>query len=285
MLAAKAVGRPINQAAANPAPASRGAGGGGTLHRMRRRTTETKLPVVSSVHFLWRAETGLAASGAKSGMKCADLFCGAGGAAMGLHRAGFEVEGWDIKPQKHYPFTFHLGDALEADLTGFDFVWASPPCQLFSLATTPERRKNHKNMVPDTRAKLRASRMPFIIENVCQAPLETQVMLCGTMFRLGVFRHRHFESSHLLIQPYHQKHEGIIGDGKFFSIAGSAGRWKTWGTVKRNVSKGSAKEWKNAMGIDWMTRKELTQAIPPAYSEFLGRQIIRFLNDSNLRIP
>ena len=200
---------------------------------------------------------------------------------MGLHRAGFDVVGWDIKPQKNYPFEFRLGDALQADLKGFDFVWASPPCQAYSVASKSHRDagKVYPDLVAATRDKLEALDCPWIIENVVGAPLYGNVItLCGVMFGLGVFRHRVFESNFLLSEPDHSAREGKIGDGKYFSIAGGAGRWKSWGTVKRNVSKGTAAQWSNAIGIDWMTRKELTQSIPPAYSEFLGRQIIRTLS-------
>lgn len=198
---------------------------------------------------------------------------------MGLHRAGFEVTGVDIAPQKNYPFKFIQGDAMDADLSGYDFVWASPPCQAFTMANHKDRtdgRAVHPNLIPAVRSMLRE--LPHIIENVPGAPLENPSLLCGVMFGLGVFRHRIFESNYLLLTEDHPRHTGkMIGDGKMFSIAGGAGRWKSWGTVKRDVSKGSAAEWRAAMDIDWMTRKELTQAIPPAYSEYLARQILAAL--------
>lgn len=210
-------------------------------------------------------------------MRALDLFCKAGGASMGLRRAGFDVTGVDIEPQKNYPFKFIQGDALEADLTGYDFIWASPPCQAFTLANHTDRasgRVSHPDLIPQTRAKLINSGVPFIIENVCTAPLRNPVMLCGQMFDLGVFRHRAFESNFLILSPVHARHTARIGDGKMFSVAGGAGRWRSWGTAIRDINKGSAAEWSAAMGIDWMTRKELTQAIPPAYSEFLARQFL-----------
>jgi DNA (cytosine-5)-methyltransferase 1 len=203
---------------------------------------------------------------------------------MGLHRAGFDVTGVDIRPQKRYPFAFQQGDALEADLDGFDVAWASPPCQRYSLASV--RHRNEGKVYPDLvaliREKLKRWGGPWIMENVVNAPLSGNVvMLCGTMFGLGVFRHRLFESNFLLLVPAHSGHSGTIGDGKYFSVAGGSGRWKSWGTVHRNVSKGTATEWRQAMGIDWMTRDEIKEAIPPAYSEFLGAQILAALKAGN----
>ena len=118
----------------------------------------------------------------------------------------------------------------------------------------------------------------YVIENVPGAPMAPgAVTLCGLMFGLKVFRHRHFEASFCCLVPPHKPHGKLrVGDG-VFSVAGSSGRWKSWGVVKRNVSKGTAAEWRDAMGIDWMTRKELTQAIPPTYTEFIGRQLMAFL--------
>jgi DNA (cytosine-5)-methyltransferase 1 len=206
--------------------------------------------------------------------RCADLFCGAGGAAMGLHRAGFEVEGWDIVPQKHYPFKFHLGNALEADLKGFDFAWTSPPCQKFSAVSrcNPHLVGKYPDLIVPTRHKLIASRLPYIIENVKGARLINPVTLCGTMFPpLRVYRHRHFECSlfFLIPIPDHIPHRdstpragyGISPKG-FVSVAGDAK---------------PAAYCRQAMGIDWMNRHELSESIPPAYSEFLGRQIIKLL--------
>ena len=192
---------------------------------------------------------------------------------MGLHRAGFEVVGVDIELQKNYPFEFHQQDALTADLSGFDAVWASPPCQKFSAATTGSA-KNHLDLVAATREHLYGK--PFIIENVPAAPLKDPVRLCGIMFGLKVIRHRHFESNVVLKTPIHKSHPGrLIGNG-YFSIAGSRGKWRVWGT--REISKGTHQEWCDAMGINWMTDKELTQAVPPAYSEYLGRQLIKIIS-------
>jgi DNA (cytosine-5)-methyltransferase 1 len=213
-----------------------------------------------------------------------DLFCGAGGAAMGYHRAGFEVVGVDIKPQKHFPFEFHEDDALSFLVhhgKEYDAIHASPPCQAFSMANYKDRttgRCQYTNLIPDTRDLLQVVLRPWIIENVPTAPLIDPIMLCGTMFGLGVFRHRHFETSFPLIAPAHAKHDGKIGDGKYFSVAGGSGRWKSWGTVKRNITKGSIADWRKAMGVDWMVMGEIQQAIPPAYTEWIGRQLMDHLN-------
>lgn len=189
---------------------------------------------------------------------------------MGLHRAGFEVEGWDIAPQKNYPFTFHLGDALGADLTGFDLVWASPPCQAYTVASQVHRNagKVYPDLLSDTREKLTASGKLWIIENVPGAPMRADVILCGSMFGLNLVRHRLFETNFpdLILTPPCQHPilpVTVCGHGT-----------PSW--VRKRM-KGTAvftsKEKREAMGIDWTNRGELAQAIPPAYSEFLGRII------------
>ena len=198
---------------------------------------------------------------------------------MGYHRAGFEVVGVDIEPQPHYPFEFHQADALTYPLEGFDAYHASPPCQRYSLASVIHRNqgKVYPDLIASSRFRLALAGKPFAIENVSPAAkfLINPITLCGTMFNLGVFRHRPFELTFKIETPEHHKHNGKIGDGKYFSIAGAAGRWKSWGTVYRNVSKGTAEQWRLAMGIDWMTRKELTQAIPPAYTEYIGKYLMQ----------
>jgi hypothetical protein len=211
--------------------------------------------------------------------RCLDLFCGAGGAGMGYHRAGFEVVGVDIKPQKNYPFEFHQADALEylsEHGREFDFIHASPPCQGFSSASIVHRNRGkiYINLVGPTRSGLVKSGKPYIIENVVHAPLIEPIVLCGTMFDLGVFRHRLFESNHFLFTPEHNPHSGKIGDGKYFSVAGGSGRWRCWGRTHRGISKGTVAQWREAMGISWMVGREITQAIPPIYTEFIGKQIL-----------
>ncbi len=212
-----------------------------------------------------------------------DLFCGAGGCSVGYNSAGFEVTGIDQFAQRHYPFEFIQGDALDLSsewLSRFDVIHASPPCQCFSMANYKARiegTSKSPDLIDKTRKMLISSGRPWVIENVPPAPLIKPIILCGTMFGLGVFRHRKFESNVGIVPPAHEKHAGRIGDGKYFSVAGGAGRWKSWGRVERNVTKGTIADWKNAMGIDWMVGKEITQAIPPAYTEWIGRQLIGVL--------
>ena len=138
-----------------------------------------------------------------------DLFCGAGGAAMGYHRAGFEVVGVDINPQPRYPFEFHQADALEYPLAGFDAIHASPPCQRFSTMTKRwARSSSHSDLIEPTRSRLRESMLPYVIENVAGAPLVGPIRLCGSSFGLPVRRHRLFEMSSppLLVPPC--QHDG-----------------------------------------------------------------------------
>jgi len=210
--------------------------------------------------------------------KLLDLFCGAGGASMGYYRAGFEVEGVDIKPQPHYPFKFYQADALEFLLEGYDAYHASPPCQFCSLASVIHRNRGREypNLIEAIRFRLVFTGKPLVIENVPPAAgfMIEPFTLCGVMFGLGVFRHRCFETNFSIDCPKHIKHSGKIGAGKYFSVAGGAGRWKSWGTVYRNVSKGTRDQWREAMGIDWMLRSELTQAIPPAYTEYIGKYLL-----------
>jgi DNA (cytosine-5)-methyltransferase 1 len=192
-----------------------------------------------------------------------DLFCGAGGAAMGYHRAGFEVVGVDIRPQPHYPFEFHQGDALTWPLDGFDAIHASPPCQAYSITRNLPwiDRSKHWDSIPPTRTVLADATVPWVIENVVGAPLDG-VMLCGQMFGLRngdkpVYRHRLFESPVFLMAPGHPKHFEAIQSGH-----------QTRGRIKAGVS---------TEGIDWMTTVEASQAIPPVYTEWIGQQLMRAL--------
>lgn len=202
-------------------------------------------------------------------MRALDLFCCAGGAGMGLHRAGFEVVGVDIMPQPNYPFDFRLGDALEADLSGFDLVWASPPCQAHTTLSARHRDRDYPCFIAATRTRLKAAGVPYVIENVVGAPLVNPVRLCGSSFGLKVRRHRLFEASFpILSLPC--AHEA---QGQPIDVSGTGAR-----RVKpREDGKGgnpnkprNLAEAREAMGIDWMSRKEISQAIPPAYSEFIG---------------
>lgn len=211
-----------------------------------------------------------------------DLFCGAGGASMGLHRAGFDVTGVDIKPQKRYPFNFIQGDALtvlELLGDGFDFIWASPPCQRFSTMTKRwGREDDHPDLIEKTRELLVRTGKPYVIENVPGAPLISPTVLCGSMFGLRLRRHRSFETSFDVGDVPPHDHSGpVVG------VYGNPG-----GSSKRDGIKfGGVSEWKSAMDIDWMVASELAEAIPPAYSYFLARKFldkketIRVVSESN----
>jgi DNA (cytosine-5)-methyltransferase 1 len=200
-------------------------------------------------------------------MKLLDLFCGAGGAAMGYHRAGWEVVGVDINPQPRFPFEFHQADALEYDLSGFDAVHASPPCQAYSSMSTcrPGLAGTYPDLIDPVRRMLKDSGLPWIIENVPGAPLRQDLMLCGHMFGLELYRHRIFETSAYLGQPRHPRHT---------RPGSKAGHWKPGQII--SVSGHCAPMWlaRQVMGIDWMNRAELGEAIPPAYTEFIGRELL-----------
>src|SRR5574337_20985 len=122
-----------------------------------------------------------------------DLFCCAGGCAMGYHRAGFDVVGVDINPQQRYPFEFHQADAMTFDLSGFDAIHASPPCQAYTVLGGREDLSHYPDLVDAVRERLQASGKPWIIENVPGAPLRDPITLCGAMFGLRRYRHRLFE--------------------------------------------------------------------------------------------
>lgn len=156
------------------------------------------------------------------------------------------------------------------------------------MASELHRRagKEYPDCLTPIRERLKAHGGLWVIENVLGAPIKPYaIQLCGLMFGLKVFRHRLFQCSHLVPSVEHPSHDGCkVGEG-FFSVAGGAGRWKSWGTVHRDVSKGTREEWRAAMGIPWMTRHELTQAIPPAYTEYIGKWLIKFIGSrSNKRL-
>jgi site-specific DNA-cytosine methylase len=208
-----------------------------------------------------------------------DMFCGAGGAGMGYHRAGFDVIGVDIAPQPNYPFFFVQMDALEmllGSFTKFDAFHASPPCQAHSALGkgTNDNSDEYPDYLEVTRAVLKATGKPYVIENVQSAPMENPITLCGEMFGLRVIRHRLFESNILLMQPEHIKHRGRVAgwrhgekfDGPYFAVYGNGG------------GKGTLDEWRTAMDMPWaQTKLEIAEAIPPAYTEYLGHQMIDYL--------
>lgn len=216
-------------------------------------------------------------------MLALDLFCGAGGVAMGLHRAGFDVVGVDIKPQPHYPFTFIQGDATRppVDVSKFDFIWASPPCQAYTrmaqgLLRSQGRGRKYPDHVAATRRMLTDSGRPFVIENVPGAPLLNAFMLCGSQFGLLVQRHRLFEASFAMLVPQCLHHNYVADKPALHRLHGVS---RVVGCYGNGRGKGdNLTLWRKAMGIDWMTRKELSQAIPPAYSEFIGKAAMQSLS-------
>lgn len=197
-------------------------------------------------------------------LRALDLFCCAGGASAGLVRAGYDVVGVDRENQPEYPWTFLQADALTVPLEGFDLIWASPPCQKHSVATRRWKDTDHLDLIPPVRERLQASGALYIIENVPGAPLENPVTLCGSMFGLGVQRHRLFETNFPLTQPPCD-HEG---QGPVVGVYGHSG-----GSSKRDgLTFAGVSSWRAGMGIHWMTRDKLAQAIPPVYAEWLALQ-------------
>lgn len=201
-----------------------------------------------------------------------DLFCGAGGCSVGYHRAGFDVVGVDNRPMPRYPYEFIQADALdylERHYDEFDAIHASPPCQGYSrMRHLPWLKgREYPMMIPATREALDATGVPWVMENVEDAPMLNGIVLCGATLGLKVYRHRRFESNILLFAPPHKKHRVVIGRGRMLNDRQSAND-DGWVSL---VGKGDGAE---PMGIDWMSRDELAQAIPPAYTEFIGRQLL-----------
>ena len=230
--------------------------------------------------------------------KLLDLFCGAGGAAMGYYRAGFDVVGVDIKLMPRYPFEFHQGDALEycrEHGAEFDAIHASPPCQLYSTMTNgrwQDRLSSHPDLIVPIRNLLRSIGKPYVIENVegARARLINPVLLCGTMFGLitksgsQLRRHRYFECRDLFLFTPPCQHNngsaiGVYGGGQnparkrpaTIGVVGHAG-----GQSNRDaLIQFGTQDRRDAMGIDWMTGDELREAIPPAYTEFIGAHLLK----------
>jgi len=213
-----------------------------------------------------------------------DLYSCAGGAAVGYHRAGVEVVGVDIKAQPDYPFEHHVADAVEFVKEHgheFDAIHASPPCQAHTSLTKGNRPRGigreHLDLIPATRAALEATGRPYVIENVVSAPVRADVTLCGLMFGLKVFRHRLFElGGWAMLQAPHPPHRGhrvsgwrhgVRYEGDMVAVYGAGG------------GKGSVADWQAAMGIDWTSgRTELAEAIPPAYTAYIGAHLMDALH-------
>lgn len=206
-----------------------------------------------------------------------DLFCGAGGAAMGYYRAGFDVLGVDIEPQSRYPFQFVQGDALAigAELLAsgrFSAAHGSPVCKLFSAATPAWARSRHPNQIPPTRALFESAGLPWVIENVPGAPVRADFKICGCVVGLHELeRERWFETNwyrELDLRPpcYHATNPITV-----------AGHGEPSGPRARRGESAKKADWERVMGIDWMNRDELAQAIPPAYTEHIGRELVGVL--------
>ncbi|GAA2810127.1 hypothetical protein GCM10010441_38470 [Kitasatospora paracochleata] len=208
-------------------------------------------------------------------LKVLDAFCCAGGAGTGYHRAGFDVTGIDINPQPNYPHRFVQGDAVEyirEHGAEFDFIHASPPCQAgCTLTAGTNKGRVYPQLIPPARAALESTGRPWVMENVLGAPIRRDITLCGEMFGLAVVRHRGFEAGGGLVldQPEHRPHRGRVAgmrhgkwyQGPYFAVYGNGG------------GKGTVQQWQHAMGIHWTAdRRELAEAIPPAYTELIGRQ-------------
>lgn len=204
-------------------------------------------------------------------LKLLDLFCSAGGAGYGYHLAGFEVTGVDIAKQPRYPFEFIQGDAIEYVLAHgheYDAIHASPPCQRYSILTPPDKKQGHADLISPVRQALRQVGKPSVIENVPGARKEliNPILLCGSMFGLPIERHRYFELSwaDILMLPLcaHLQNPVLI----------SGVTTKLGANGKRNESVKAVKN--AAIGIDWMIVKELDEAIPPAFTKFIGEQLL-----------
>jgi DNA (cytosine-5)-methyltransferase 1 len=215
-----------------------------------------------------------------------DLFCGAGGASVGYHRAGFDVVGVDIVRQPDYPFEFHRADALTFPLDGFDVIAASPPCKVYTVARRVSQAKYaslfdpHEDLIGATRQRLIESGRPYVIENVVGAPLIDPVIYCGSSFGLQVRRHRLFESNVALVAPLcdHTSQPHPVG------VYGNGGAWKRTAPGGGGVKVAGADAAK-ALGVTHTAyQPSLSQMIPPAYTEHIGRQLLEAL-EPNTRAP
>lgn len=207
--------------------------------------------------------------------KLLDLFCGAGGCSRGYYDAGFDVVGVDCTEQDHYPFPFYKANALNFDLSGYDLIHASPPCQAYTTMNWASDN-THPDLVPRVREMLQAQGTPWIMENVIAAPIRRDFLLCGTMFNLGahckdgkyreLLRHRAFETSFGGDRFLRCNHQGLA-----LGVYGGGG-----GQSARGY-KAYADEARDAMGISWMNRREIAEAIPPAFTRYVGLAAIRVL--------
>lgn len=246
-----------------------------------------------------------------SELKVLDLYCGGGGASMGLHQAlmsrsiKHEIIGVDVRNGLDYPFKLINKDVFELSLkfiSSFDFIWASPPCQMFTCINHMNRKLGRTadwiNLIPETRELLILTDKPFVIENVTQAPIRNDIRLCGVMFGIGVFRHRAFEINNFVCyQPRHPKHDGKIGDGKYYQVvSGPLFKNKEFQEKHHDFE-----QWKIAMETPWISvpsdKKELpkghplAEAVPPAYSRYIMNQylnnyvnLMNFINNREISL-
>lgn len=234
-------------------------------------------------------------------LRALDLFCGAGGSTRGLQLAGFHVTGVDNRSQPRYcGDAFILADALEVSLEGYDFIWASPPCQAYSIMRNLPwlRHKEYPRLIRPIRERLLATGAFYCIENVMGAKHDGMEAdwLCGTMFGLPFYRHRLMETNWFWLRPPHSRHnvaKVTVRAGRTLGSRardvvfvprrnGTLSRWQYPENGARRMAAGvghapGVNLVREAMAIDWMTRDELTQAIPPAYAEFIGKQVREYL--------
>jgi hypothetical protein len=188
-----------------------------------------------------------------------DLFCGAGGCGTGYAWAGFDVVGVDFRDQPRYPFEFHQADALTYPLAGFDAIHASPPCQHYAGVTRWRgKAEDHPDLVAKTRDLLDATGLPWVMENVREAPIRGDILLCGTALGLPVRRHRHFEtnwSGVLMVPPCQHRSSDYAFEHK------------------------QERAYADAMECDWMSSREAREAIPPRYTEWIGQHLHAYLQE------
>lgn len=226
----------------------------------------------------------------KKKIKLLDLCCKAGGCSVGYAQAaqdlGFDIEitGVDIEPQPNYPFTFVLADAVEylqQNYTKYTHIHASPPCQLYSVSTAAFRKKGkvYRDCLEEIRNAMLKTNIPCVIENVPTAPVRPDIVLRGDMFGLKVLRKRHFENINwFALNPFLPLKKGSVSDGDYVCVYGKCSIKKSgkYRASQPKFKQRTIKEtWKYAMGIDWMkTDKELAEAIPPAYTRYIGRDFL-----------
>lgn len=204
-----------------------------------------------------------------------DLFCGAGGAGMGYVEAGFEVVGVDLAPQPRYPFEFHQADALTFPLNGFAVVHASPPCQAFTqMQSMVGTRSLHQDLVGVTRDRLLGSGLPYVMENVPGAPLKDPFVICGVSMGLEVIRHRLFESNVAMEPPACTHEHGGVASGKYVTFYHT----RRHAPGRRIPPRRSEREWREAIQCQWMTLRQSRQAVPPAYTKWIGVRLLEVMS-------